>query len=173
MSHYKFQIRPTCAKDAPGIGRVHVDSWRTTYKGIMSDQLLTDLSYQQRTDGALRRFQNPEIDSFVAVDASERIVGFADIGPSREKNLSAEGELYAIYLLKELQGKGLGRKLFEAAFQQMIKRNFKDFFVSVFSQNLSAVNFYRKMGGQWIGHDHFDLEGVRHKTDTFLWTCTD
>jgi hypothetical protein len=25
-------IRPACVEDAPGIARVHVDSWRTAYK---------------------------------------------------------------------------------------------------------------------------------------------
>lgn len=35
--------------DAPGIAKVHVDSWRSTYKGIIPQSFLDGLSYEQRT----------------------------------------------------------------------------------------------------------------------------
>lgn len=45
----KVIIREAELVDAPGIAKVHVDSWRTTYKNIMSDDFLSHLSYEQRT----------------------------------------------------------------------------------------------------------------------------
>jgi hypothetical protein len=44
-----FLIRPAHLDDAPGIARVHVDSWRTTYKGVIPDTILANLSYEART----------------------------------------------------------------------------------------------------------------------------
>ena len=32
-----MKIRQANIEDAQGIGKVHVDSWRTTYKGILPD----------------------------------------------------------------------------------------------------------------------------------------
>ncbi|SDE64667.1 hypothetical protein SAMN04488689_10282 [Paenibacillus sp. cl6col] len=43
-----MQIRKAMAGDAPGIARVHVDSWRTAYQGIISDTYLSSLSVQAR-----------------------------------------------------------------------------------------------------------------------------
>lgn len=44
-----MKIREAIVSDAKGIAKVHVDSWRTTYKGIIPDDFLNNLSYEQRT----------------------------------------------------------------------------------------------------------------------------
>ena len=169
MSDSEFIIRAAMLEDAEEIGKVHVDAWRTTYRGILTDAFLAELNSESRAESARIRIQNPNFDNLTALDKkSGRIVGFAAAGKSREKNLSAEGELYAIYLLKDYQGKGIGSDLFQAA-KMKIKIRFKDFFVSVFTENNGAVAFYKKMGGLMIGNDHVDVESVRHKTDTYFW----
>lgn len=45
-----MQIRKATLQDAEAIARVHVDSWKTTYKGIIPDNVLNNLSYTQRTE---------------------------------------------------------------------------------------------------------------------------
>ena len=40
-------IRPATLEDAPAIARVHVDTWRTTYAGIVPDEHLAKLSYER------------------------------------------------------------------------------------------------------------------------------
>lgn len=40
-----WKIRRVTDKDFPGIARVHVDTWRTTYKGIVPDRFLDGMSY--------------------------------------------------------------------------------------------------------------------------------
>lgn len=42
-------IRPARMADADAIARVHVDSWRTTYPGIVPDDYLATMSYEQRS----------------------------------------------------------------------------------------------------------------------------
>jgi hypothetical protein len=42
-------IRAAQPTDAAAIAKVHVDSWRITYKGIVPDDFLVALSYEQRT----------------------------------------------------------------------------------------------------------------------------
>ena len=41
-------IREAVPADAGAVARVHVDSWRTTYRGIIADSILSDLSYELR-----------------------------------------------------------------------------------------------------------------------------
>ena len=41
-------IREATHADIPAIARLHVDSWRTTYKGILPDEFLADLNYEMR-----------------------------------------------------------------------------------------------------------------------------
>src|SRR5918998_4172552 len=51
-------VREARPADAAGIARVHVDTWRTTYRGIVPDDHLDALSYEARERfwaGALER----------------------------------------------------------------------------------------------------------------------
>lgn len=40
-----MNIRKAVLADSKGIAKVHVDSWRTTYKNIIPDEFLKKLSY--------------------------------------------------------------------------------------------------------------------------------
>ncbi|WP_330217584.1 hypothetical protein [Planococcus halocryophilus] len=41
-----MKTRKATEQDAPGIAKVHVDSWKTTYKEILPSAFLTSLSYE-------------------------------------------------------------------------------------------------------------------------------
>jgi hypothetical protein len=43
-------VRDATYEDVPAIARVHVDTWRTTYQGIVPDEHLAKLSYQKRAE---------------------------------------------------------------------------------------------------------------------------
>jgi GNAT superfamily N-acetyltransferase len=105
-------IRKAIPLDASAIARVHVDSWRTTYRGIIPESYLKSLSYDQRAN----QWKNSLDDEnyFVCVaeeDFSNQIVGFASGGPDRSKDVEYTGELGAIYLLEDYRRKGIGQKL--------------------------------------------------------------
>ena len=43
-----MKIRKAVIADVKGIAKVHVDSWKTTYRDIISDEFLNKLSYESR-----------------------------------------------------------------------------------------------------------------------------
>ena len=43
-----MQIREATMAKVAAIARVHVESWRTTYKGLLPDDYLANLTYEQR-----------------------------------------------------------------------------------------------------------------------------
>ncbi len=53
MPETNYQIRFARIEYAMQIGKVHVDSWRTTYKDIFSESFLAILSYEKRTAAAV------------------------------------------------------------------------------------------------------------------------
>ena len=44
----RVHIREANVLDAAATSKVHVDSWRTTYTGVVQDEYLAQLSYQQQ-----------------------------------------------------------------------------------------------------------------------------
>jgi len=143
-------IRKAVPDDVPGIAEVHVASWRTSYKGIVSDTYLANLSVDSRA-GIWMRALNPNDPHvaplvFVAADEANRIIGFASGGRARSHPDRYDGELYAIYLLEDCQRQGLGRRLVREIVHALRERGFQSMIVWVLEQN-PAIEFYRKLGG--------------------------
>ncbi len=164
----KITYRKANVEDAPAIAKVHVESWRKSFAGIVPQEFLDNLNVEKR-DGAFReRFGEANYKMFVAETASDGIVGFADFGKSREKDFAFEAELYAIYLLSEFQGKGIGENLFRLCQQEM----FADEINSMYLMALKVSpykSFYEKMGGEIVGEGNHFFALVEYETIIYGW----
>lgn len=165
-----IQIRPAQVEDAAGIAHVHVDSWRTSYKGIVPDEVLNNLSYERREEMWRNGLSNPERTNydFVAVDEHGRIVGFVTGGTLRDGDPSYESELYAIYLLKEVQGQGIGRRLMLTFVKRLLQNGITSMLLWVFEDNPSR-KFYEAMGGQAIQSQPMEIGGVTMNEVAYGW----
>lgn len=167
----KFEIRGATIEDAEDIAKINIESWKTTYRGIVNDTFLDGLNYQNRLPGIQKGIQRPEVKIFVAIEKeSNKKVGFSMYGPCREKNIDADFELYAIYLYEEFQGFGAGKLLFDEGYKAFKEMNYNKMMVSVLAKNKPSCLFYEKMGGQAAEADHVDLGNQRYPTATYVWS---
>lgn len=155
--------------DARATATININSWKSTYKNIVSAGFLDSLEIEPRIEAAEKRFLRSDMDCFVAVDSKNLVVGFANFGPCREKNVDADAELYAIYIADEAHGFGVGKNLFLAGYEATQKRGYQKMMVSVFTKNEKACGFYEKMGGKFYGYDRVVLEEVSYATTTYIW----
>lgn len=160
-------VRKAFPTDAAAIARVHVDSWRTTYKGILPDSYLDALSYSDREDLWKRNMNSQQV--YLAETGAGEIVGFSVGGKERSgKYPNYDGELYAIYLLKEYQGRGAGRKLMEAVVTNLKALGCNSMVVLVLEDN-PAVDFYQGMGGKKIDSIDLQMAGTRLIESVYGW----
>lgn len=147
----KHQIRKATVEDAKGITKVHIDSWRSTYKGIVSDEFLGKLNMESRMESWRGVLENPseEYRIFVAEDKQKQIIGFIDGGKNREDTDEYDAELYAFYLLEEAQKKGIGREMLRDLAKDLRSSGFSSLIVWVLKDN-PARTFYEKMGGVYV-----------------------
>jgi GNAT superfamily N-acetyltransferase len=87
----------------------------------------------------------------VAEHEAHGVVGFISGGPARESGLDQEAEIYALYLLDEFQGSGIGRALFLRLAGRLIRECGSSLIVWVLSENPSKY-FYEAMGGRRVAH---------------------
>ncbi|TBL79153.1 GNAT family N-acetyltransferase [Paenibacillus thalictri] len=155
-----MKIREARIEDADKIAKVHVDSWQTTYKGIISESYLSNLSVEKRKKSWLWTFENLIVDEkiFVAEDMAGNIVGFSNGGRSRNNEFEHDGELFAIYLLKNYQRIGLGKKLFNSVVQSLKDNGYSKMMLWVLKDNPS-VEFYKLQGGEVIGKKEITIGG--------------
>jgi L-amino acid N-acyltransferase YncA len=146
----QYKIRKAQLADAKGIAKVHIQSWRETYRGIVADEYLKNLSLTKRIRRWQEMLSKPTKESwtFVSEDTKSRVVAFASAGRSRDMdNKKFKGELYAIYILKKHQGAGLGFRLVKKLCSTLTKYGMNNMFVAVLKDNTSK-NFYTKLGAQ-------------------------
>jgi ribosomal protein S18 acetylase RimI-like enzyme len=164
-------IRPARLADAPGIGKVQVDSWRSSYKGLIADEFLAALSYENRTQVWSQNLSDPQNAGFLYVAESRpgEIVGFAAAGAEREGDPNYQGELYAIYLLQEVKRQGLGRKLVDTVKHELCERGFSSMLIWVLKDNLPARKFYEALGGIYLREKPIEIGSQRLIEVAYGW----
>ena len=166
-----IQIRAAMPEDAASIARVHIDSWRSTYAGIVPAEYLAGLSYRNRESHwrDLLTIDRPGTSYFVADAGGGYIVGFANAGPEREGDRTYRGELYAIYILEEYQRLGLGRRLFSSVTRRLLADRFNSMLLWVLEDNRPAVRFYESLGGERVGRKTVIIGGADLVEVSYGW----
>lgn len=152
-------IRAARLEDAEGIAFVHVESWKTTYAGIVPEDYLASLNVEDRAPIWMKQLRDPAVTSILA-EKDGRIVGFACGGKLRERVAEFDAELYAIYLLRANQRHGLGTALLRTMAQALRDSGYQSLLVWVLEQN-PAMEFYRTLGGSTVTEKMIDIGGVQ------------
>ena len=143
-------VRAATVLDAPGIARVHVQSWRETCRGLVADEILdaADVEARRARWWATAITEGAEGTTAVALAEHEgRVVGIASAGQPRDDDASWPVELFVVYLLAEYHGSEVGQRLMEAVIGQQPAA------LWVADPNPRAQAFYRKHG--------FDADGAQ------------
>lgn len=148
---------------------MHVDTWRTTYSGLLPDDLLDNLSYQTRAEGWRRMLTRNDPGEFMLVAEQDgEVVGFVTGGAARENLGDYAGEIYAIYLLAAYQKQGIGRALFEQARAALAERGYDGLMLWVLDGNPTEA-FYQHMGGKFIGSKQEEVGGQEVPHRAYGW----
>lgn len=163
-------IRPAEIDDARAIARVHVDTWRTTYSGIVPDEHLSSLSYDRAKANWLKHLSDPESEThaFVAEDETGQIVAFASGGPLRERLDNYDGELYVLYVWKSFQRVGYGKLLVSRVAHDLTSRGFHSLVIWVLKEN-SACRFYKRLGGRKAAEKVIVIGGKELIDVAYVW----
>ncbi len=152
-----IEYRKANIDDCYAIAELKGVVWNTTYKGIYSDESLANYDIERNARTFLQIVNNPEIEIYVAID-NERIVGFMTCGKTYKKFKHYEQEIGLLYILKEYQRQGIGRRFFDIARKQVKESGYSEFIVSVNSKNENAISFYVSMSGKVIDADEKQMK---------------
>lgn len=164
----QLNIRNATLTDAKGIAKVHVDSWKTTYKNIIPNDFLQKLSYEQRTNSWIKNISEENNYVFVAENDQKEIVGFADCGKRESNHIEHSGDLTSIYILKEYQGQGIGKQLMHQLFIQFEKLGYNRVFVEVLEDNNTRY-FYEYYGAKYLKSEKIKIAGANLNLLIYEW----
>lgn len=153
-------VREATSQDVPEVARLHVDAWRASYRGLIPEAALFAHSYAEREALWNQALEAGSATSLFVAESGGALAGFAACGPIRDPEPGFDGELYAIYLRNEYQGRGIGRALVEATRSCLRQRGFRRMILWVLDGNAGADAFYERLGGRRQGTGHFELCGA-------------
>jgi ribosomal protein S18 acetylase RimI-like enzyme len=141
-------VRPAGVPDAAGLARIRLAAWRAAYRGIVPAAVLDALDPDAETARWRTSLSTPRpAFTRVAIAGSSPRAGPATTNPTgRAGEVAGFGEVYAIYVDPEVQGRGIGRALIEAGVRGLTARRFAEAILWVFEANAPARGFYEKMG---------------------------
>ncbi|GAK09769.1 GNAT family N-acetyltransferase [Geomicrobium sp. JCM 19038] len=158
-------IREIKLEDAKQVAHVHVSSWKTTYPGIVPTSFLNRLQVDERATLWESRINAGMEMTYVASNDQNEIIGFISIG--RSKNVQAHAQVYALYLLEDVQRKGIGKALMKRAMEDFYEQGYQSFVVEALVENPSMA-FYRA-----LRPIHYSLSTfVIHKREIKEWVMT-
>jgi len=150
----EVKIRDAHSEDVEGIARVHVASWRSTYRGMIPDPVLDELDVSERRKMWQRILELPHTDTFVVAPP---LVGFCNLSRVRgSRDGGTLGEITAIYLLEEYWRLGLGRRLVLATLSRARQRRYQTIGLWVLRANDAARRFYESVGFSQSGAERVD-----------------
>ena len=166
-----MRIRPGTINDIEEVSRVYAQAWRETYQGLAPDPFVNGM-----TAGAAAQIFRDSLQTdthsyffHVAEAPQRRLVGFCDGGKERSHPESGLGELYAIYILKEFQKQGAGRKLFDAAVEGLLKSGMSSMVVWVLEPS-PYRKFYEALGGKLEpGTKTLDIANIKLRLVSYCW----
>jgi GNAT superfamily N-acetyltransferase len=167
-------IREATINDIHGIAKVHVDAWNTTYKGIVPEEHLKSKTCKGQEEKWLKRiFNNIDSKEFLYVAEYEKsgIVGFA-CGSAENDDSKFKGAIRAIYILKEFQRQGIGKKLVRVLVERMNRAKVGNLIIWAFEQNPSCA-FYEHIGGQKAYESNVVVGGKELTEVGYGWTDLD
>ncbi len=141
-------LREARPGDEPLVADVHVRAWKAAYPGLIPQEYLDRLTPQDRIRGY--RFDAPADErtaprTVLALDAG-RLLGFATFGPSRDEDMRAAGELYALYVDPERWRTGAGRALLAETRRSLHASGHEVALLWVLLGNEAAERFYESDG---------------------------
>ena len=142
-----YSLRPAATADARGIAQVQRASWQGAYLGMLPHRVLVAMAEAQGPtfwEGVLSRRGG---DAVLVAELDEEILGFVSFGPIRERVPGYSGEFYALYVLPEAQGCGVGTALMACAARALVRHRQVGAAVWVLEENRPARKFYERLGG--------------------------
>jgi GNAT superfamily N-acetyltransferase len=163
-------IRAAEPADAQAIAQVRIDSWRTTYRGLIPDAYLDGMTLEASTALWQRVLQagSDAASVFVAVRAGE-VIGFAAGNVLKEPKHGADAELTAVYLRRDAQRMGVGHRLVGAVVAAQQARGASAMIVWTIAGNRGARAFYETLGGELVVEQPFVWDGMDLVEAGYVW----
>ena len=149
------------------MSRIYVQTWRDTYLNAIPFDYLLHMSEFRQEREFFHELAGNLIVGFAAEEAG-RMVGFITGGYERDGDEIYQGEIETLYVLKDYQRRGVGRKLVSALAGHLSRNGIYSMLVRVLKLN-PYRRFYRKINGTYLKDERTVVAGEKIDLEVYGW----
>jgi L-amino acid N-acyltransferase YncA len=163
-----MKIRAAREQDTQAIAHLYVDTWRTTYAGLLPDHVLIGMKPERLMFFFARALKHHSEIILVCEDDTSTIVAMGSAGANRDRGSKFAGEVYTLYVSPDHQNAGIGERMLARLFQSLTNDGYSSAVVWVLALNPSRF-FYEAVGGELVGDRDEQLWGTTLKEFGYGW----
>ena len=172
----EISIRPARVEDAEGIATVQMRTWQSAYAEIFPADKLASLDQElpvriERWGSIVSGTERLAV-TFVA-ERDGQVIGFVNAGRQVKIDFPQDAEIFAIYLLPDFHGQGIGRRLATAAAGELKVLGFTSLLLWVLADNHTSRGFYERLGGTLCGEDEYLRWEQTYALAAYCWDDLD
>lgn len=162
-----FDIRLANLEDILAIRALAEKTFRDTYTAFNTPQNMELHVAENFSVEAISKDLQFVDNQYIIIEFKDKIIAFTKL----KKDHFIEGledkkviEIERFYVDENFHGQQLGKKLMDFCKEWAIENNFEIIWLGVWENNTNAINFYKKMGFEFLGKHTFIL-GTEVQTD--------
>ena len=167
----EYDLRPARPADVDALAQLHIESWRSAYRGLLPDTFLDGPIEVDRLTLWRTRLSGPNTARALVLNAvqHDRLIGFVCV------LLDSEPEwgpcVDNLHVKPALRGKGIGHRLFDAARSwSAVNAPGQPMHLWVIEGNLGARRFYERLGGVIAGRSSIEVvTGIHVPELRYVW----
>jgi GNAT superfamily N-acetyltransferase len=164
-------LREASIQDAGAIANLHADSWRSTYRGILSEDYLANHVHPERMALWQDRFSAEATKPMFVIlaETGDQLEGFACVFPHQDKIFGSF--LDNLHITPQRTGQGIGRLLLAESARHLLRmRKAGGLYLWVMEQNTRARQFYARAGAAEVETKVLPMpDGGRHPEVRCYW----
>lgn len=141
-------------QDIPVIQAIAAETWPVTFQDILSSEQIAYMMDMMYSTAALEQQIRDYHHRFLLAQHDTRHVGYLSFELNYKQQKKTK--IHKIYLLPKLQGRGIGKKLFDEVTQIALIHANETLSLNVNRDN-TAVSFYEKIGFKIVGQENIPI----------------
>ena len=159
MTSQSYTVRAACPEDAEAVTAMYGEMGAEHQQYDSQRWALAADSGQKQREHFLRTLADQQNGlALTATDSAGQVVGYLMAGvtePPPVFRTKRRGQIWDLFVRPAHRGKGLGRRLMEAAVDGLKARGAEDLLLRVSADNEAAIEFYRKLGLRLVAHEMY------------------
>lgn len=167
-------LRKPKKSDAIGIAAISIEVWLGTYLKRGVNAFFANYALEVLTPSKIEKLIF-DPDQFILVSDNQKgIDGFIRVSSASKGPVDgcSELEIATFYVQPRHQGKGVGRRLMEAAFQHRRNNAAKSVWLATNAENGPAIAFYLARGFEQVGETSFRIDGESNLNNVYSYSLS-